>query len=65
MKRKSFCWNFSCKRFKRSENEWKGYLTEDTLSKALEENRTINNSKEALSDDITEQNKAYAKSREL
>ena len=44
-----------------AKNEWKGYLTEDTLSKALEENRTINNSKEALSDDITEQNKAYAK----
>lgn len=36
-------------------------MTEDTLSKVLEENRTINNSEEALSDDITEQNKAYAK----
>ena len=24
-----------------AKNEWKGYLTEDTLSKALEENRTI------------------------
>ena len=44
-----------------AKNECKGYLTEDTLSKALEENRTINSSKEALSDDITEQNKAYAK----
>lgn len=44
-----------------AKNEWSGYLTEDTLRKALEENRTINNSKEALSDDITEQNKAYAK----
>lgn len=44
-----------------AKNEWAGYLTEDTLSKVLEENRTINNSKEALSDDITEQNKAYAK----
>ena len=31
------------------------------LREALEENRTINSSKEALSDDITEQNKAYAK----
>lgn len=40
---------------------WAGYLTADTLSKTLEENRTINSSKEALSDDITEQNKAYAK----
>lgn len=44
-----------------AKNEWAGYLTEDTLSKVLEENRTINNSEEALSDDITEQNKAYAK----
>lgn len=44
-----------------AKNEWAGYLTEDTLKKVLEENRTINNSEEALSDDITEQNKAYAK----
>lgn len=44
-----------------AKNEWAGYLTEDTLSKVVEENRTINNPKEALSDDITEQNKAYAK----
>ncbi len=34
-----------------------GYIS----SKALEENKTINSSKEALSDDITEQNKAFAK----
>ncbi|MCI5502449.1 MAG: ABC transporter permease subunit [Lachnospiraceae bacterium] len=46
---------------RKTKNEWAGYLTEDTLRKVLEENRTINNSKEALSDDITEQNKAYAK----
>ena len=44
-----------------AKNQWAGYLTTDTLSKALEENKTINSSKEALSDDITEQNKAYAK----
>ena len=44
-----------------AKNQWAGYLTADTLSKVLEENRTINSSKEALSDDITEQNKAYAK----
>ena len=48
-----------------TKNEWKGYLTEDTLSKALEENREINSSKEALSDDITEQNKAYAKKQSI
>lgn len=44
-----------------AKNEWAGYLTEDTLRKVLEENTAINNSKEALSDDIVEQDKAYAK----
>lgn len=44
-----------------AKNKWAGYLTEDTLRKALEENTTINNSKEAMSDDIVEQDKAYAK----
>lgn len=44
-----------------TKNKWAGYLTEDTLRKALEENTTINNSKEAMSEDIAEQDKAYAK----
>lgn len=44
-----------------AKNKWAGYLTEDTLRKVLEENTAINNSKEALSDDIVEQDKAYAK----
>ena len=43
-----------------AKNQWVGYLTTDTLSKALEENKTINSSKEASSNDITVQNKAYA-----
>ena len=30
-----------------AKNQWAGYLTTDTLSKALEENKTINSSKEA------------------
>lgn len=42
-------------------NQWAGYLTEDVFRAVLEENSKINNSEEALSDDITEQNKAYAK----
>lgn len=42
-------------------NEWTGYLTEDILRKVLEENAAINRSKEALSDDFVEQDKAYAK----
>lgn len=44
-----------------AKNQWTGYLTTDVFKEALEENRTINNSEEAMSDDITEQNKAYAK----
>jgi len=42
-------------------NQWAGYITEDVLLKALEENRLINNSEEYLSDDLTENNKAYSK----
>lgn len=51
----------AARNLREAKNEWVGYLTEDTLRKVLEENRTINNSKEALSDDIEEQDKAYAK----
>ena len=51
----------AAKNLREAKNEWAGYLTADTFRKVLEENRTINNSKEALSDDIEEQDKAYAK----
>ncbi len=51
----------AARNLREAKNEWSGYLTEDTLRKVLEENRTINTSKEALSDDIVEQDKAYAK----
>lgn len=42
-------------------NKWAGYLTEDVLADVVRENMRINNSKEALSDDVLEQDKAYAK----
>ncbi len=42
-------------------NEWAGYLTEDVLRRVLKENAMINNSPEYLSDDVRENNKAYAK----
>ncbi len=42
-------------------NKWAGYITEDVLLKVLEENTLINNSEEYLSDDVTENNKAYSK----
>lgn len=43
------------------QNKWAGYLTEDVFAEVVKENERINNSKEALSDDIREQDKAYAK----
>ena len=42
-------------------NKWAGYLTKDVFEEAAKENERINNSPEALSEDIQEQNKAYAK----
>lgn len=51
----------AAKNLRDAKNEWAGYLTEDVFKEVLEENKTINNSEEALSDDIREQNKAYAK----
>lgn len=51
----------AARNLREEKNKCSGYLTEDVFRAVLEENRTINNSKEALSDDIEEQNKAYAK----
>jgi len=42
-------------------NKWAGYITEDVLQEVINENTSINNSEEALSEDIQEQEKAYAK----
>lgn len=51
----------AARKLREAKNEWAGYLTEEVLREIIIENRVINNSKEALSDDIQEQNKAYAK----
>lgn len=51
----------AAKNLREAKNEWKGYLTEDVFRKVLEENKVINNSEEALSDDIQKQDKAYSK----
>lgn len=48
---------------KEAKNQWAGYVTNDVLSKVLEENEIINNSEEYLSNDVTENNKAYAKTQ--
>ena len=51
----------AAKNLREVRNEWAGYLTEDVFREVLEENNMINNSEEALSDYIEEQDKAYAK----
>lgn len=43
-----------------AKNTWAGYVTDDVLRKVLEENTRINNSEEYLSEDVTENNKAYS-----
>lgn len=42
-------------------NQWTGELTEDVFAEVVRKNEEINNSPEALSEDIQEQDKAYAK----
>lgn len=44
---------------------WSGDLTENVFAKAIQKNIVIRNSREAMSDDITEQNQAYAKKQEF
>lgn len=51
----------AAKNLRETKNEWSGYLTEDVFEKVINENDAINNSSEAQSDDIAEQDKAYAK----
>lgn len=54
---------WAARNLREEKNKWAGYLTEDVFRAVLEENKTINNSAEALSDDIEEQDKAYAKTQ--
>lgn len=42
-------------------NKWAGYLTKDVLAEVVAENERINHSPEALSSDIQQQDKAYAR----
>lgn len=50
---------------RKEKNKWTGYLTEDVLQEVIKKNKAINHSKEALSEDVQEQNKAYAKKQEI
>ena len=47
----------------KDKNQWQGYITEDVLRNVIRKNQEINSSSEALSDDVQENNKAYAKSQ--
>lgn len=42
-------------------NQWAGLVTEEVLTRVIEENASINHFEEALSEDIEEQDKAYSK----
>lgn len=48
---------------KKEKNQWAGYVTEEVLSKVIEENAAINSSVEAQSNDVQENNKAYSKTQ--
>lgn len=41
-------------------NQWAGYITEDVLSKVIDENAIINRSEESLSNNIQKNEKAFA-----
>ena len=51
----------AARRLQEDRKEWTGYLTPDVLKKALAENAAVNASPQAQSEDINEQNKAFAK----
>ena len=51
----------AAKNLSAEQNKWSGYLTEDVFMEVLKENERINNSPEALSEDIQDQDKAYGK----
>ena len=53
----------AAKNLRAEKNKWAGYLTEEVFRKVVKENALISQSKEALSEDIREQDKAYAKSQ--
>lgn len=48
-------------KLREAKNAWAGYLTGDVFRKVIDENNVINNSPEALSSDIQEQNRAYSR----
>lgn len=52
---------FAAQPLREAKMQWCGYITEDILSRIVEENAHISNSDEYLSDDVKENNKAFSK----
>ena len=52
---------FAAQSLRDAKMQWSGYITEDILSRVVEENALINHSEEYLSDDVKENNKAFSK----
>ena len=50
----------AAKALREQKEQWTGYVTEEVLQRVLEENTRINHSKEYLSTDVKEQDKAYS-----
>lgn len=50
----------AAKALREQKEQWTGYITEEVLQRVLEENTRINHSKEYLSTDVKEQDKAYS-----
>ena len=59
--RASFQRYFCRKKTPGRKNKWEGYLTEEVFQEVVKTNAKISNSQAALSQDIDEQNKEYAK----
>ena len=51
----------AARKLRAEKNKWEGYLTEEVFQEVVKTNAKISNSQAALSQDIDEQNKEYAK----
>ena len=51
----------AARKLRAEQNQWTGYLTEDVFTDVILENKQINSSPEAFSEDIMEQDKIYAR----
>ncbi|MCI9005705.1 MAG: ABC transporter permease [Lachnospiraceae bacterium] len=51
----------AARKLRAEQNQWTGYLTEDVFTDIILENKQINSSPEAFSEDIMEQDKIYAR----